>query len=146
MTQSVVTVRLNGHPYHIGCDAGQESHIEKLGREIDAVLKDLVGSVGQIGEARLLAMASLILADLAHSFNQPAQPTALPDVSAPESPPESLAESPPESSAESPVESLGESPVGLPVSMDEAYIEELALRLNTAAKTINQLATSLPKA
>ena len=30
--------------------------------------------------------------------------------------------------------------------LDEAQIEALALRLETAAKTVNQLASSLPKA
>ena len=66
MSQSVVTIRLNGTPYQIGCGAGEEAHIETLAAEIEEVLQSLVGSVGQIGEARLLAMAALILADRAH--------------------------------------------------------------------------------
>lgn len=106
MSQSVVSVRLNGHAYQMGCDEGQEQHIEMLGREVDAVLQQLIGSVGQIGEARLLAMACLILADLAHSSGQPM-------------------------------------PSG---GLDETQMEEFAMRLETAAKTINQLASSLPKA
>ena len=63
MSQSIVTVRLNGQPYQMGCDVGQEAHIEALGRDVEAVLNELTGSVGQIGEARLLAMAALIIAD-----------------------------------------------------------------------------------
>ena len=63
MSQSIVTVRLNGQPYQMGCDAGQEAHIEALGRDVEAVLNQLTGTVGQIGEARLLAMAALIIAD-----------------------------------------------------------------------------------
>ncbi len=63
MSQSIVTVRLNGQPYQMGCDAGQEAHIEALGRYVEAVLSELTGTVGQIGEARLLAMAALIIAD-----------------------------------------------------------------------------------
>lgn len=106
MSQSIVTVRLNGHAYQMGCDAGQESHIEMLGKQVDAVLQQLIGSVGQIGEARLLAMACLILADLAESGGQP-----------------------------------------MPASqLDDAKIEQLAIRLEAAAKSINQLASSLPKA
>ena len=66
MSQSVVTIRLNGTPYQIGCGAGEEAHIETLAAEIEEVLQLLVGSVGQIGESRLLAMAALILADRAH--------------------------------------------------------------------------------
>ena len=63
MNQSVVTIRLNGHPYKIGCGAGEEDHVAQLGSEVDAVMQSLISSVGQIGEARLLAMVALILAD-----------------------------------------------------------------------------------
>ena len=65
MSQSVVTIRLNGTPYQIGCGEGEEAHIESLAADIEEVLQSLVGSVGQIGEARLLAMTALILADRA---------------------------------------------------------------------------------
>ena len=65
MSQSVVTIRLNGTPYQIGCGPGEEPRIEELGKDIEEVLQSLIGSVGQIGEARLLAMAALILADRA---------------------------------------------------------------------------------
>ena len=65
MSQSVVTIRLNGHPYQIGCGAGEEDHVANLGAEVGSIMQSLVGSVGQIGEARLLAMVALILADRA---------------------------------------------------------------------------------
>ena len=65
MSQSVVTIRLNGHPYQIGCGAGEEDHVANLGTEVESIMQSLVGSVGQIGEARLLAMVALILADRA---------------------------------------------------------------------------------
>ena len=65
MSQSVVTIRLNGHPYQIGCGAGEENHVANLGVEVESIMQSLVGSVGQIGEARLLAMVALILADRA---------------------------------------------------------------------------------
>ena len=63
MSESVVTIRLNGHPYKIGCGAGEEDHVAKLGSDVEAVMQSLITSVGQIGEARLLAMVALILAD-----------------------------------------------------------------------------------
>ena len=65
MSQSVVTIRLNGYPYQIGCGAGEEDHVANLGAEVESIMQSLVGSVGQIGEARLLAMVTLILADRA---------------------------------------------------------------------------------
>ena len=63
MSQSVVTVRLNGNPYQIGCGAGEEARVSKLGEEVEAIMQSLIASVGQIGDARLLAMVALILAD-----------------------------------------------------------------------------------
>ena len=65
MSQSVITIRLNGHPYQIGCGASEEDHVANLGAEVESIMQSLVGSVGQIGEARLLAMVALILADRA---------------------------------------------------------------------------------
>ena len=65
MSQSVITIRLNGHPYQIGCGVGEEDHVANLGVEVESIMQSLVGSVGQIGEARLLAMVALILADRA---------------------------------------------------------------------------------
>ena len=70
MNQSVVTIRPNGTPYQIGCGPGEEPRIEALGKDIEEVLQSLVGSVGQIGEARLLAMAALILADRAQETSK----------------------------------------------------------------------------
>ena len=66
MSHSVVTIRLNGNPYQIGCGAGEEARVSKLGEEVDSIMQSLVASVGQIGEARLLAMVALILADRAN--------------------------------------------------------------------------------
>ena len=74
MNHSVVTIRLNGNHYQIGCGAGEEAHVSKLGEEVESIMQSLVASVGQIGEARLLAMVALILADRAagHTENTPA--------------------------------------------------------------------------
>ena len=65
MSQPVATIRLNGHPYQIGCGAGEEDDVANLGAEVESIMQSLVDSVGQIGEARLLAMVALILADRA---------------------------------------------------------------------------------
>ena len=81
MSQSVVTIRLNGHPYKIGCGAGEEDHVAKLGSEVEAVMQSLISSVGQIGEARLLAMVALILADRAAAPSTSNSKTTLSPVS-----------------------------------------------------------------
>ena len=70
MSQSTVTVQINGQAYQMGCDAGQEHHIVDMGKNVDSIVQQLVSSVGQIGDARLLAMAGLILSDQVHAANK----------------------------------------------------------------------------
>ena len=63
MSGSVVTIRINGQPYQLGCDKGQEAEIESYGQMVDEMVSSLASSVGQIGDARLLVMASILLAE-----------------------------------------------------------------------------------
>jgi cell division protein ZapA len=66
-----VTVKVNNRDYVVGCDDGEEAKIAGLSGLVDAKVKDLVGKLGQVGEARLLLMASLLVADdLALAFEQ----------------------------------------------------------------------------
>jgi cell division protein ZapA len=58
-----VSVTVNGRGYDISCDDGQETHLFRLAEEVDRRVASLVASVGQIGDARLLLLASLLLAD-----------------------------------------------------------------------------------
>ena len=58
-----VSVSVNGRRYEISCDDGQEAHVFRLAEEIDRRVGGLVASVGQVGDARLLLLASLLLAD-----------------------------------------------------------------------------------
>lgn len=58
-----VEIAINGRRYQIACDEGQEEHLARLGRQVDDRVRGLVASVGQVGERRLLVMASLLIAD-----------------------------------------------------------------------------------
>ena len=58
-----VTVVINNRKYDIACDDGQEKHLTNLAQYVDGKVSDLVASVGQVGDARLLVMASLLVAD-----------------------------------------------------------------------------------
>ena len=58
-----VSVTINGRGYQISCDDGQEGHLQDLGNYINSRIEELVASVGQIGDARLLVMANLLVAD-----------------------------------------------------------------------------------
>ena len=58
-----ISININGRHYPITCEEGEEEHINRLGRYIDKRVKDLARNVGQIGEAHLLVMTSLVVAD-----------------------------------------------------------------------------------
>ena len=58
-----VTVTINGRNYEIACDNGQESHLTRLAESVNKRVDGLVGNLGQVGDTRLLLMASLLLAD-----------------------------------------------------------------------------------
>ena len=58
-----VSVSINGRAFTIGCEEGQEAHLRDLARHLDGHIRDLSGQVGQIGDLRLLLMASLVVAD-----------------------------------------------------------------------------------
>ena len=58
-----VAVTINGHIYQIACDDGQEDHLRELALYVDARVGELVSTVGQVGDTRLLVMTSLLLAD-----------------------------------------------------------------------------------
>ncbi len=58
-----VTVTINEKRYQIACDDGQEAHLSRLGAYVDKRIDELVAAVGQIGDDRLLVMASLLVTD-----------------------------------------------------------------------------------
>jgi len=58
-----VAVTINNRSYRIACDDGQEEHLQRLAQFVDKKVSELVASVGQIGDTRLLVMASLLVAD-----------------------------------------------------------------------------------
>ena len=58
-----VTVKINGRQYDISCDNGEEAHVTLLSEYVNRRVAELVANVGQVGDARLLVMASLLIAD-----------------------------------------------------------------------------------
>ena len=66
-----VTVSVNGRDYQIACDDGDEEHVAELAAYLDERVGELTGTVGQVGEARLLLMVSLLIADeLAEAYHE----------------------------------------------------------------------------
>ncbi len=56
-------VSINGRNYQIACDDGQEANLTRLADYVDKRVGELVAAVGQVGDDRLLVMASLLVAD-----------------------------------------------------------------------------------
>ena len=56
---SQVDVKINGKSYNVSCDDGQEDHLLELAGYVDQRVQELIKSVGQVGDARILVMACL---------------------------------------------------------------------------------------
>ena len=58
-----LTIEVNGRPYLVGCEDGQEAHLRELAKLFDGNVRQLSGAVGQLGETRLFLMGALMMAD-----------------------------------------------------------------------------------
>jgi cell division protein ZapA len=61
-----VTVRINGYAYTVGCDDGQEPHLMRMAASVEERINSIKALGGQSGEARLLVLAALLMADELH--------------------------------------------------------------------------------
>ena len=59
----LVNVMVNGRAYTIACDEGEEDRLRGLAAIVDAKAREVLSSVGQVGDTRLLLMAALLMAD-----------------------------------------------------------------------------------
>jgi cell division protein ZapA len=58
-----LTLEVNGRPYVVGCEDGQEGHLRDLAALINSHVLQVGREVGQLGETRLILMGALLLAD-----------------------------------------------------------------------------------
>ena len=58
-----VVVNINGKPYRMACDEGEEARLEGLGARLDSYVTQLKGSFGEIGDQRLTVMAGIMVID-----------------------------------------------------------------------------------
>ncbi len=68
-----VAVTVNNRPFTITCDDGQEPRIRRLAQYVDARVGEFVKGIGQVGEARLLLLAALVIADELSDANEALQ-------------------------------------------------------------------------
>ncbi|MDE2133420.1 MAG: cell division protein ZapA [Alphaproteobacteria bacterium] len=65
----LVNVMVNQRAYTIACDEGEEEHLKELAVHVDSKVRELLGSVGQVGDQRLMLMSALLLADEHHTVS-----------------------------------------------------------------------------
>jgi cell division protein ZapA len=63
-----VTVKINGYAYTVGCEDGQEQHLLAMAEQVENRVESIKAIGGNSGEARLLVLASLLMADELHDL------------------------------------------------------------------------------
>ena len=58
-----ISVTINDRVYRMACEDGQEDHLMGLARDVDRRVTSLRGKFGEIGDARLVVMAAITIAD-----------------------------------------------------------------------------------
>jgi cell division protein ZapA len=58
-----VSVSIDGKIYRMACDEGQEQHLTDLATRFDRYVTHLKSSFGEIGDQRLVVMASIMVMD-----------------------------------------------------------------------------------
>lgn len=61
-----VTVKINGYAYTVGCEDGQEQHLLSMADQVEGRIDSIKAIGGNSGEARLLVLAALLMADELH--------------------------------------------------------------------------------
>jgi cell division protein ZapA len=68
-----VVVKVNGRDFALSCADGQEVRIRRLAQYVDAKIGEFTKALGQIGEARLILLAALVIADELSDANEALQ-------------------------------------------------------------------------
>ena len=58
-----INIDVNGRPYAVGCEDGQEAHLQELAKLFDHQVRQVSQDMGQLGDTRLFLMGALMLAD-----------------------------------------------------------------------------------
>ncbi len=65
-----VVVKVNGREFPLTCADGQESRTRRLAQYVDSKVAEFTKTVGQVGEARLILLAALVIADELSDANE----------------------------------------------------------------------------
>lgn len=58
-----VTINVSGQRYSLACRDGEEKRLEALADYVNQKSRTLIDNLGQVGEAHLLLMSALLIAD-----------------------------------------------------------------------------------
>ena len=65
-----VVVKVNGREFPLSCADGQEPRIRRLAQYVDAKVTEFTRAIGQVGEARLLLLAAIVISDELSDANE----------------------------------------------------------------------------
>jgi cell division protein ZapA len=58
-----VSVTINSRQYRMACEEGEEAHLLRLAKDLDHRIEGLRARFGEIGDARLIVMAAIMVSD-----------------------------------------------------------------------------------
>jgi cell division protein ZapA len=58
-----LTVQVNGKPYLLGCEDGEEDRLRGLAAMLDEKVRSVASGAASLGDTRLMLMGALMLAD-----------------------------------------------------------------------------------
>ena len=68
-----VVVKVNGRDFPLSCADGQEPRIRRLAQYVDAKVGEFTKVIGQVGEARLILLAAIVISDELSDANEALQ-------------------------------------------------------------------------
>ena len=68
-----VDISINGRSYRISCKDGEEERVKSLATLINNQVQKLSEKIGQLGEARMILLASLVLLDKSDEVEKEAE-------------------------------------------------------------------------
>ena len=63
-----VTIKINGYAYNVGCQDGEEPHLQAMAEQIEERVTRAKALGGLSGESKLLVVAALFMADELHDI------------------------------------------------------------------------------
>lgn len=63
-----MTVKINGYAYTVGCQDGEEAHLQAMVQQVEERVARMKAMGSQSGESRLLLQAALLMADELHDL------------------------------------------------------------------------------